>query len=176
MNNIEILFFELIRVSTGNQVCLTHTPSVTEWQMLFDMALKQSLLGICFVGVQKLQTQEQCPSEMLYLQWMGMAAKIQQKNEVVNQQCSELQAKLSACGLKACVLKGQGVANLYSEHLRILRQSGDIDVWVKADPKYIIDFAKSFVISEDPTYLHVGAKVFEDTQVELHWRPTFLEM
>ena len=50
---------------------------------------------------------------MLYLTWMGMAAKIQQRNEVVNRQCAELQARLSADGLDACVLKGQGVAALY---------------------------------------------------------------
>lgn len=48
------------------------------------MAKKQSLVGMCFAGVQKLQKQQQCPPEMLYLQWMGMAAKIQQRNEVMD--------------------------------------------------------------------------------------------
>ena len=60
-----------------------------------------------------------------------MAAKIQQRNEVVNRQCAELQAKLSTEGFRSCVLKGQGVAMRYPEHLRGLRQSGDIDVWIE---------------------------------------------
>lgn len=82
MNDINKLFFELIRVAIGNAVCLSHTPKAKEWQMLYEMAKKQSLVGICFAGVQKLQAQRQAPnswgndqSEMLFLQWMGMAAQ-----------------------------------------------------------------------------------------------------
>ena len=85
-NNIHKLFFQLIRVAIGNAVCLSHTPKAEEWQMLYEMAKKQSLVGICFAGVQRLVSQHQSPPEMLYLQWMGMAAMIQQRNEVVNRQ------------------------------------------------------------------------------------------
>ena len=94
------------------------------------MAKKQSLVGVCFAGVQKLVNQHLEPPEMLYLTWMGMAAKIQQRNEVVTKQCVELQAKLSADGVRTSILKGQAVASIYPEHLRGLRQSGDIDFYV----------------------------------------------
>lgn len=167
----EELFFDLIRVAIGSQVCLSHSPSADEWGKLYDMAKKQSLVGVCFAGVQKLVTQKQEPPEMLYLTWMGMAAKIQQRNEVVNRQCAELQTKLSTDGLRSCVLKGQGIAALYGQ-LAALRQSGDIDVWVKATPERVIEYADRYGFSEEPTYLHVGANVFTDTPVELHWRPT----
>lgn len=167
----ERIFFDLIRVAIGNQVCLSHSPSADEWVKLYDMAKKQSLVGVCFAGVQKLVAQKQGPPEMLYLTWLGMAAKIQQRNEVVNRQCAELQAKLSADGIHSCVLKGQGIAALYGQ-LATLRQSGDIDVWVKATPSRVIEYAQRFGISEEPTYLHIGAKVFVDTPVELHWKPT----
>ena len=133
MININKLFFELIQVAIGTRICLSHTPSADEWGELYAMAKKQSLVGVCFAGVQKLQTQRQEPPEMLYLTWMGMAAKIQQRNEVVNRQCAELQAKLSADGFKSCILKGQGVALMYPEHIKGLRQSGDIDVWMSCD-------------------------------------------
>ena len=65
----------------------------------------RALVGVCFAGVQRLQQQRQEPPEMLYLTWMGMAAKIQQRNEVVNRQCVELQAKLSADGIRSCIFK-----------------------------------------------------------------------
>lgn len=130
MKDINEILFELIQIAIGNRVCLSHSPTADEWRMLYDIAKKQSLVGVCFAGVQRLQMQRQEPPEMLYLIWMGMAAKIQQRNEVVNRQCVELQAKLSADGLQSSILKGQGVASLYSEHLRGLRQSGDIDVYV----------------------------------------------
>lgn len=70
MTNIKVinkLFFKLIRVAIGNQVCLSHTPSAEEWGELYAMAKKQSLVGICFAGVQKLVTQQQSPPEALYL-------------------------------------------------------------------------------------------------------------
>ena len=71
-----------------------------------------------------------------------MAAKNQQRNELVNQQCAELAESLKLRGYRSCVLKGQGVGALYRVHendndnnqnssdLSMLRQSGDIDVWV----------------------------------------------
>lgn len=91
------------------------------------MAKRQSLVGICFAGVQRLQTQRQEPPEMLYLTWMGMAAKIQQRNEVVNKQCRELSVKLNADGFEHSIMKGQQVGRYYGE-LATLRQSGDIHI------------------------------------------------
>ena len=68
----------------GLDLCLNKTPSTDEWIMLYEMSVKQSLLGVCFAGVQKLIVQKQHPSESLYLKWMGMAAKIQQRNKFLN--------------------------------------------------------------------------------------------
>ena len=52
---IEQLFFELTQVAIGTRICLSHTPSADEWGELYAMAKKQSLIGICFAAVQKLQ-------------------------------------------------------------------------------------------------------------------------
>ena len=59
MNDI---FFELIRVaigtqespSTGLRAGLSRLPSEAEWEELFEMAVKQSLVGICFTGMHTL--------------------------------------------------------------------------------------------------------------------------
>ena len=45
---MDSLFFELIRVAIGTQDRLSRTPSSQEWKVLYDMAKKQSLVGICF--------------------------------------------------------------------------------------------------------------------------------
>ena len=58
---------------------------------------------------------------MLYITWMGMAAKIQQRNEVVNQQCEEVQKMLAEKGFRSCIFKGQAVASLYHSSLSALR-------------------------------------------------------
>lgn len=185
------LFFELIRFSIGTQSSLSRMPSAKEWEQLYAMAQKQSLIGVCFAGVKKLCNFEEeyyaGMNEMLYLTWMGMAAKIQQRNEVVNRQCVELQARLSADGVKACVLKGQGVASLYTStssgqassaqvpiDLRGLRQSGDIDVWVKGGFDVVNDFVQKTCPSKDIAYHRFHYNMFEDTEVELHHRPTLM--
>ena len=119
--SIEQLFFELLRVSIGVSGCLSKTPTNEEWKALYDMAKKQSLVGVCFAGVQMLVNQHQEPPEMLYLTWMGMAAKIQQRNEVVNQQCEEVQKMLAENGFRSCIFKCQAVASLYHSSLSALR-------------------------------------------------------
>ena len=193
---INQLFFELIRVAIGNAVCLSHTPTAKEWQMLYEMAKKQSLVGICFAGMQRLQGQMQCPPEQLYLQWMGMSAKIQQRNEVVNRQCAELQAKLSDSGFQSTIMKGQGVAWLYSEPLRALRQSGDIDVLLWKDVlsasenrKAVMKFAQQIDANATGSAHHVAVHMWRDTtshstgsgqagsaqvEVELHYEASYM--
>ncbi len=182
--NIENLFYQLLRMALGRQVCLPHTPNEQEWKALYELAKKQSLIGVCFAGVQKLQTQRQEPPEMTYLTWIAMAAKIQQRNEVVSRQCVELQGQLAADGLRSCVLKGQGVGALYRVHendndnnqnssdLSMLRQSGDIDVWVDTDEEGALRWVKKYQRVLDFDYKHVHLDVLEGTSVEVHYRPS----
>lgn len=165
------IFFELIQVTIGARSYLSHTPSADEWGELYVMAKKQSLVGVCFAGVQKLVEQQQTPEEMLYLTWMGMAAKIQQRNEVVTKQCAEVQRRLSASELRCCILKGQGIAQVYPEHLRGLRQSGDIDAYSDCGRKKALEFTRSFGQKDvDWDYVHTHPVMYEDTEVELHYR------
>ena len=52
--NIDNIFFELIQVAIGNRICLSHSPTAEEWKALYEIAKKQSLVGVCFAGVQRL--------------------------------------------------------------------------------------------------------------------------
>lgn len=170
MNDIDKLFFELIRVAFGNAVCLSHTPTNAEWKTLYELAKKQSLVGICFAGVQRLQGRQQAPPEMIYLQWMGMAAKIQQRNEVVNQQCVDLQKRLSADGFRSYIMKGQGNAVLYGD-LNMLRQSGDIDIYLEGGFNKVLTYANTFAPTKEVNELEMHVNLFSDTDVEFHYRP-----
>lgn len=175
MNEINTLFFELIQVALGVRVCLSHSPTDKEWKMLYDIAKKQSLVGVCFAGVQRLQTQRQEPPEMLYLTWMGMAAKIQQRNEVLNLQCTELQYILKAENIRSCVLKGQSVAGYYDTCLLNLRQSGDIDVWLDGSREEIMKYVNNISPTNEVRWLHTQMKVYDNTDVEVHFLPSYLE-
>ena len=177
MNDISTIFFELIRVAIGTQECLSRLPSARDWGELYKMAQKQSLVGVCFAALQRLGANADegfdriGMSEMVYLTWMGMAAKIQQRNEVVNQQCVELQARLSADGFRSCILKGQGVGQLYADHLCSLRQSGDIDLWVDAPRDKTLEYVMGIAPTRDVNFQHIHFNVLDDTAVELHMMP-----
>lgn len=171
------LFFELIRVAIGTQDNLTRIPSESEWDELFRIAKKQSLVGITFIAIQKMEADADegyiriGMGEDSYFTWVGVAAKIQLTNDVVNQQSVALQKHLSADGLRSSILKGQAVACLYNE-LSGYRQSGDIDVYVDCGRETAIAYAKGkgqADIRWDFKHLHLDA--FEDTEVEMHYVP-----
>lgn len=183
MNNTYNLFFELIQFALGTRICLSHTPSADEWGELYAIAKKQSLVGVCFAGVQRLagdaDSIHHTPytihlPEMLYLTWMGMAAKIQQRNEVMDKQTMKALEYFRAKGVACCVLKGQSIAQLYGA-LKGLRQSGDIDVWLDCDRKQLYELSrKEFGKVEGLTYHHIHYPLFEDAEIELHFWPSFL--
>ena len=174
--SINQIFFELIRASIGLSQ-LTAKPSASEWKQLYDMAKKQSLVGICFKGLQQLYRNypEQTANipVSLKMQWLGFAARIRQRNEYMNKRCVELQANLAAAGIRNSILKGQGVATLYaSSNLNLLRQPGDIDVYVDASRENVIRYAQSLGDSHpDWDYKHLHLKVYNDVEVEVHYIP-----
>lgn len=182
---MDSLFFELIRVAIGTADGLSHTPSNKEWKALYDMAKKQSLVGVCFAALQRLGADADEGfarigiSEMLYLTWMGMAAKIQQKNQTVDEQTAQFHKKVADDGYNACVLKGQAVNSLYG-NLQGLRQSGDIDMWMVEEPEKVIEWARATGSMYYYDYHHADLSLFEDpstgsgqgTEIELHYRPS----
>lgn len=60
-------FFELLRVALGVQSMQSGKLSKSEWKEVYNISKKQSLVGVCFAGVQRLP-EKQRPEELLYLQ------------------------------------------------------------------------------------------------------------
>lgn len=169
--SIEELFLELIQVAIGTRVYLSYAPCEEEWHKLYVMAQKQSLVGVCFYGVQVLVNQQQKPPVRLYNKWLGMTAIIMQKNDVLNKRCAELQDKLSADGVQFCILKGQGAGLRYTPYLSMLRQPGDIDVWMAGGLEEVVRYVNGISHTEEVNNCHVQFHVFDDVEVEVHYVP-----
>ena len=173
-----ILFFELIQVSIGKLDALSREPSTAEWNALYGMAVKQAVAGVCFCGVQRLPKVQQPPKGLL-LQWFALAEQIKQRNRLVNARACELQKQLEDDGLRACVLKGQGVARLYDfndnvkDKLGAYRQSGDIDVWVDGERDDTIRHMKAHYKCGRTVIHHIDVEVFDDVPVEVHFVPSY---
>lgn len=107
------------------------------------MAKQQAIRGVCFYGIKCLPKEQliNMPSH-IYDLWLGSTARIQKRNEVANERCLQLQKRLSNADFVGCILKGQGIAEIYTNELFNLRNSGDIDIWVKGGLNATKDLAK----------------------------------
>ena len=168
---VEELFFELLRVAVGRQNSLSHTPTADEWRVLYGMAMKQAVSGVCFKGVERLHPQGQVPPQDLLFEWIGATEAIRATNELLNKRCRKLQAKLTEAGIRSSILKGQAVAKYYGDVLALYRQSGDIDIYVDCGMERAMQFAREQgVVDAAWDYKHLHLDVFKDTEVEMHYR------
>lgn len=176
------LFIELLQVSLGNRECLSRVPSSKEWDELFDESERQAVSGIAFEGVQKLP-KTQRPPQVLLFEWIGLSEQIRQQNKVVDRQTRQIWNQLKKDGLDAAILKGQGIATLYDvgwkkedgrSKLSEYRQSGDIDIWVRGGYQAVCDYVQRTHPTADLSYHRFHYDYFDDTEVELHHRPTLM--
>lgn len=177
--NIEELFFELLRVAIGNAGQLSFTPNKKEWEALYTMAEKQSLIGVCFAGIRRLGADAGTRfanigmDRVQYLTWMGMAAKIQQRNELMNRCTDKAVAYFRKNGLPCAAMKGQEIAKKYGD-LALLRQSGDIDLWIGGGRRKLYEFSvRKFGQLEGLRYHHIHFQMFDDVDVEAHNCPSY---
>ena len=165
-----MLFFELFQISLGNGGAFSRTPTVKEWEEMYDEAERQAVTGILLHGIEKLPA-EQRPSQESLLQWIGIGQMIEQQNHLLDERCVELLGRIQDAGLHGSILKGQGIALLYDEKLRALRQSGDIDVYANCGIRKALAFAKSQGLNNvEWDYKHLHLNLWDDTEVEMHYR------
>lgn len=212
---IERMFFQLLQIAIGTRQSFSVSPSAEQWAEIFAMAKKQALTAIAMAGVTRLIRSTNSGTgasdygaslgipEMVYLKWLGLTAKISQRNKVLNEQCKDLCETLEHDGFHACVLKGQANHDLYLEGLRDCRTPGDIDVWVRpigyipvavqvgeSQVEYWNNKGKEAVIQyvlmntpedmreavkNDMRQHHIDYRFFEDTEVEVHFTPSYFQ-
>ena len=173
-------FFELIQVAVGTRQDLSATLQPEKWQRLYHEARRQALLGVLYEAITRLPKAQMPPKSLLF-QWYGVAEKIKEQNRQINAEAVRLGQWLQAQGMDYTVLKGQGIATLYPEPL--LRNPGDIDVWVRpphyeqiplSERRYqLVEFSKQLGTIDNICYHHLHFPFSETVEVELHFTPTW---
>lgn len=142
-----------------------------EWALVMKLAKKQAVQGILFRGIGQLPPSCRPPRQML-LNAAMRSDKIEQYNRTIDAAAVKLLATLEQAGFPCCILKGQGNALYYPEPAS--RMPGDIDVWIASPVKRVIDFARQAAPHAKACYHHVEAAPCDGVEVELHYRPAFL--
>lgn len=184
------IFFELIRVALGVQPQLSRQLTSDEWHQLYELINKQTLLGVCFAGVLRMEEKGASLSipEDLRKKWFFETATIQQDNEDANARCQKVLLVLRHQGFEASILKGQGVARYYPDddvvEMSILRQTGDIDIWMwpKGDwnlshderVRIIAAYAQKHGAKEKLCYHHIDMKPAKGFDLEAHFTPSWM--
>lgn len=175
MKNVEIvgLFCELIQVSLGKRDMLSRIPTAEEWDELFVMSQDHAITGVLLSALDGLSMVGQKPPMEVLFEWIGIGEQIKGQNDLLNKRCLDLQEDFSKAGFRSCVLKGQGNAQFYP--CPLLRQSGDIDIWVEGKIKDIIAYLSTKCNPEKLTnaYHHTDFPLWDDVPVEVHWRPSW---
>ena len=166
---MEKLFFELLQVAIGKRQRLSVIPTNEEWQLLYEMAKKQSLLGVTFYAIQKNNIQL---DKKLLLQWFSVSEKIRQNNQRANEAAVKLTQFFLENGFRTCILKGQGNAITYPDPY--IRTSGDIDIWVEGGQSAVLNFVRKYVSEADFCYNHIEFKKINGIETEVHYRPLFM--
>ena len=150
-----------------------------DWEGLFCFANEHAIFGVVFEGVQRMGEQGVKPPLPLLMDWVAAVEEIEDRNREVNRAAVKFLMQLRQDGFEGCILKGQGnnlmYPNVYS------RMSGDIDVWVrnegkskKDDVREVIRYVKERNPKARALYHHIDYGDFEDIEVEMHYRPSFM--
>lgn len=136
MTKEETLLLELVQVGLGVKNKLGHIPSPKEWRRLLELSQIQTVAGMAFDGVQRLEKQGYKPPFELLMEWIGLAEQIKSQNETHLNVIKKTLSCLRSHNIDVVFMKGPIVGNRYPNPLR--RQCGDIDFVVSKK-----DFSKT---------------------------------
>lgn len=165
-------FMELVRCGASGEAADARLfQGTVPWLTLLRAAERQMLTGVAFEGIRSLPTEVAPPKDVL-MKWLLKSEKIHKMNELMDVRAAEAEAHFLKKGFECCILKGQGLARLYAKPSS--RTPGDIDIWVHGDREQLIHLATELDSHAEPTYHHIDYALFDDTEMELHYTPTWM--
>ncbi len=121
-------FFALIRAGLWEKEALLPNVEV-DFKEVYRLAEEQSVVGIVAAGLEHLKTLE-VPKEVKFA-FVSTVVQLEQCNAEMNAFIEELNEKMHKEGIKALLVKGQGIAQCYERPL--WRSPGDVDLLLDDD-------------------------------------------
>lgn len=163
---------ELLQIALGKAENLKEPWDEARWNTVFEQAVRQSVIGVCYRAIQKLP-EDFLPPIQIKVQWGLVYEDVVASNELMDRHSAEITKAVLDYGFRSCILKGQGLALLYP--WPEARQSGDVDLWMEGDYEKIISFLKKHWKLEKCVYHNAEVNCFNDeTCLEIHYRPAWL--
>lgn len=160
-------------------------PSCVErinWRSLLSFAKEQTIAGVYWQGIQRLEDVANKATEDNVMEWMGAYIQIVRRNAMTNEAVANLAKFMQSKDIGFFVFKGQTIASYYP--LPEIRTSGDVDFyvfkkdWERArllfEQKYHLTDeqdgqAWSFVMDRVPCEMHFRTVVFASKSKQHYW-------
>ena len=152
---------------------MIHDFSKVDWPEVYKLAQEQSVVGLVLAGIEHV-ADHSVPKDVV-LNFVGVSLQLEQRNRSMNQFLEQLQGWINEEGIKAILVKGQGVAQCYERPL--WRAAGDVDLILDSEN---YEKAKSLLrplakeVAEENTLTKHQALTIQGFDVELHGRMPFL--
>lgn len=171
MNNDLTLFIQLVQIALGHRSVFSVAPTEEQWDALYEMAFRQTIAGVLFPALGKLQDKQRAPRK-LFMKWYSLVETIKERNAELNKASTLAVKTFRRDGMRSIILKGQGLATLYPDPL--LRQPGDVDIWVEGKRDELVRYGHRYYPEGKPEYHHMKFHAIEGVEMELHFRPSWL--
>lgn len=165
------IFFKLIRIGLDNSAEDFPILDSTQWQKLYTLARQQAIVGIIYKSIERLPKEKHPPRELLF-KWIATTERIKELNQHINKTAQKVESQFRDNNLQSCILKGQGIAQLYPNPE--LRTSGDIDIWINSNRKEIISFVSKFSKLSHAVYHHIDGLKIDGVEIETHFTPSYM--
>lgn len=183
MTKAETVFLELLQIALGNRSCLSEPCTDEVWEEVYATVKKQAMVGVTFYAVKRLPADQMPPKRRKY-QWALKVLEIEERNKKICRECQIVTELFDKAEFQSCVLKGQSNLFFYPASLRMMRQPGDIDLWLfrkegddSGKPfhkRETIDFIwKRMGKRTEVNLHHTDFDIFPKTPVEVHFVPSF---
>ena len=165
-------FFELLQVAVGTREILTAVPDSPEsWQRLLDLVAEHGVVGVTFPAIDAMTRKGLVPEDF-FIPWGLVEQDIIRRNHRQRDALAILNRQFQESGFRHCLLKGQASGAYYPNPL--LRQSGDIDIWLDGGHKAVMTYLRPRFKVYKTRYIHCDVKMLKGMRVEVHFTPSWM--
>lgn len=165
------IFFKLVRIGLGESVEDFPILDSTQWQKLYTLARQQAIVGVIYKSIENLPKEKRPPREFLF-KWIIATERIKELNKHLNKTAQKVESRFRDNNLQSCILKGQGIAQLYPNPN--LRAPGDIDVWVSGNRREVIAHVNGMTNMSKSVYHHIDGLNIDGVEIETHFTPSYM--
>ena len=187
MNEKYEILMELLGAGAGTKERFCAKPADAQWRWLHAEAVRQSVVGVAFAGLEHLPAASQGaddpgnttdiiakPPTDLLMRWTMEEQRLRALNAKFDAEARRLTELFESRGLYSVILKGQGNAMLYPEAAP--RTPGDIDIFVEGGKCEVLKVLRREGLLDEhdtPSYHHAHMKMGKSgIIIEVHYRPS----